>query len=164
MTALPRWRGWLILVATLLLFSACSTGGPSHGITGAAATTGPVTVTTNLSTYTTGDAIGATVTNNSKSDFYTQNGKSGCTIIQLEKFDAASGKWTRLDGCNGASPTQTLAIGENTSIPYTLAPTSSTDLNAWQPGTYRVSVAYTTQADGATSPQEAHSAAFTVTG
>lgn len=164
MTALLRWRGWLILAATLLLFSACSTGRPSHPITGVTATTGPVTVTTNLSSYTSGDAIGATVTNNSKSDFYTQNGKSGCTIIQLEKFDTASGKWTRLDGCNGASPTQTLAIAESSSVPYTLAPTSTADGNAWQPGTYRVSVVYTTQADGATSPQEAHSAAFTVTG
>ncbi|MGH2503036.1 MAG: hypothetical protein ACRDID_11025 [Ktedonobacterales bacterium] len=164
MTALLRWRGWLILIATLLLFSACSTGRPSHPITGATATTGSVTVTTNLSTYTAGDAIGATVTNNSKSDFYTQNGKSGCTIIQLEKFDTASGKWTHLDGCNGASPTQILAIAESSSVPYTLAPTSSADLNAWQPGTYRVSVAYSTQADGATSPQEAHSAAFTVSG
>jgi hypothetical protein len=164
MTALPRWRGWLILVATLLLVSACSTGRHVHAITGATATAGPVTVTTNLATYTTGDAIGATVTNSSKSDFYAQTGKSGCVIIQLEKFDAASGNWTRLDGCNGASPTTTLVIAEGTSSPFTLAPSSSADLNAWQPGTYRISVTYTTQADGVTDPQVAHSAAFKVTG
>ena len=164
MTALPRWRGWLILVATLLLVSACSTGGSAHAVTGATATTGPVTVSTNLSTYSTGDAIGAIVTNTSKSDYYTQSGKSGCVIIQLEKFDAASGQWDHLDGCNGASPKQTLVIAESTSSPFTLAPTSSADLNAWQPGTYRISVTYTTQADGLTNLQEAHSAAFKVTG
>ena len=164
MTARLRWRGWLLLIATALLVSACSSAGPSHPISGATATMGAVTVTTNASTFTANDAIGATVTNNSKSDFYTQNGKSGCTIVQLERYSAATGQWTRLDGCNSAAPTQTLVIGESTSVPFTLAPTSSADLNAWQPGTYRITVSYTTQSDGVSGLQVAHSAAFTVTG
>lgn len=164
MTAPLRWRGWLILAATLLLFSACATTSASHPITGAVATTGPVTVTTNLSAYTTSDAIGATVTNNSKTAYFTQNGKSACTVVQLERFDATTGKWGRVDGCGNAQPTQTLTIAESTSVPYTLAPTSPSDVNAWQAGTYRIAVAYSTQADGITNPQEAHSAAFTVKG
>jgi hypothetical protein len=164
MAAPLRWRGWLILAAALVLFSACSTAGASHPISGSTATTGPVTVTTNLSTYTTGDAIGATVTNSSKSGYYTQDGKSACTVVQLERYDSKTGAWTHMDSCNNAQPTQTLSIAESTSVPYTLAPTSASDVNSWESGTYRVSVAYTTQPDGITSPQEAHSAAFTVTG
>jgi len=162
MTAPLRWRGWLFLAAALFLFSACSTATVSHPITGVTATTGPVTVTTNLPHYTTGDAIGAIVTNNSKSQYYTQNGKSACTTVQLEVYDASSGTWKRVAPCNGGQPTQTLLIAESSSVPYTLAPTSQSDPNAWQPGTYRVSVTYSSQPDGITNPQEAHSAAFTV--
>jgi hypothetical protein len=157
-----HWRGCLLLTAALVLFSACATASASRPITGATATTGPVTVTTNLSTYTTSDAIGATVTNTSKSDYYTQDGKSGCTVVQLEQYNTKTGAWTRLDACNGSQATQALVIGESSSVPYTLAPTSASDLNSWQPGTYRVSVIYSAQADGATNPQEAHSAAFRI--
>ncbi|HZC07733.1 MAG TPA: hypothetical protein VE338_19000 [Ktedonobacterales bacterium] len=162
MTAPLRWRGWLILVAALVLFSACSSATVSHPITGVTATTGPVTVTTNLSHYTIGDAIGVTVTNNSKSQYYTQDGKSACSIAQLERYDATTGAWKPMDSCNGGKATQTLLIAESASVPYTLAPSSSSDVNAWQSGTYRVSVTYSTQPDGITNPQEAHSAAFTV--
>ena len=161
-----HWRGLLMLTVALLLlslFSACASATSTYPITGAAATTGPVTVTTNLSTYTSGEPIGATITNSSKSDYYTQNGKSGCTIVQLEQFNAKKGLWSPVDTCNGSQATQTLVIGASTSAPYTLAPSSSSDPNAWQPGTYRVSVTYTTQGDGITNPQEAHSAAFTIT-
>ncbi len=158
-----RWRGLLMLTVALVLFSACASTTTTRPVVGAAATTGPITVTTNLSTYTSGEPIGATVTNSSKSDYYTQNGKSGCTIVQLEQYNAKTSVWTPLDTCNGSQATQTLAISEGTSVPYTLAPASTADPNAWQTGTYRVSVLYTTQADGVTSPQEAHSAAFTIT-
>lgn len=159
-----HWRGLLILAAALVLFSACASASSTHPITGVTATTGPVTVTTNQATYTVGDPIGAVVTNNSKTDYYTQDGKSACTVVQLEQYDAKNGAWVRVDTCNASQATQTLLIAESSSVPYTLAPTSGADLNAWQPGTYRVSVTYTTQADGITSPQEAHSAAFTVKG
>lgn len=162
MTAPLRWRGWLILAAVLFLFSACSSAGASHPITGTTATTGPVTVTTNLPHYTTGDAIGAIVTNNSKTQYYTQNGKSACTVVALERYDATSGAWKRVDACNGGQPTQTLLLADSSSVPYTLAPTSESDVNAWQPGTYRISVTYSTQPDGISDPQEAHSAAFVV--
>ena len=159
-----RWRGVSILAAALILFSACSSGASSHPITGATATTGPIVVTTNLASYTTGDAVGAIVTNSSKSNFYAQDGKSACTIVQLEKYDATSGEWKHVDLCNGSQATQVLMLAENSSVPYTLAPTSTSDVNAWDAGTYRVAVVYSTAADGATGVQEAHSAAFTING
>ena len=164
MAARLRWRGWLLLIATTLLVSACSSACPSHPISGATATAGAVTVTTNASTYSINDAIGVIVTNNSKSDFYTQKGKSGCAIVQLEQYSATTGQWTRLDGCNGAAPTQTLVISAGSSVPFTLAPTSSADQNAWQPGTYRLSISYTTQSDGISGSEVAHSASFKVKG
>ncbi len=158
-----HWRGLLIVAAALTLLSACAVGGASHPIAGATATTGPVTVTTNLPTYTTGDAVGATVTNSSTTDFYAQDGQSACTIVQVEQYNGKTGAWTPVDACHNGQTTQILVVAQGTAVPYTLAPTSASDVNAWQPGTYRISITYSTQADGVTSPQVAHSAAFKVT-
>lgn len=164
MTAAQRWRGWLILVAALCLFSACSTGTKTHPIAGASATTGPVTVTTQFTSYTSVDAVGVTVANTSTTDFYATDGKSGCTLVQVELYDPAKGVWKNVDGCGVNQPAQVFAIAHGASTPYSFAPTSPADVNSWQPGTYRVSVTYSAQPDGISNPQEAHSAAFTVKG
>ena len=158
-----RWRGLSALATALLFFSACSSATTSHAVAGATATTGPITLTTNRTSYTSGDAVGVTVRNSSKSSFYTQDGKSSCTIVQLQRFDSVSGVWKAVDPCNGAQAARALLIAENSSVPFTLAPTSVSDINTWEPGTYRVVVLYTTKPDGVSATQEAHSAVFTIT-
>lgn len=160
----PRLRGLLILAVALVLFSGCAATSSAHTTAGTTATTGPVTVTTNLPSYTTGDAIGVTVTNTSKTDFYTQDGKSACTVVQLERYDSQKATWTHVDLCNNGQAIQVFTIAESSSVPYTLAPNSPGDTNAWQSGTYRVAVTYSSQADGVSNPQEAHSAAFNIKG
>jgi hypothetical protein len=160
----PRWYGALILVAALALLAACGGGSSSRAIRGATATTGPVTITTNLATYTTGDAVGVTVTNASKSDYYAKDGASACTIVQLERYNTGSGAWDKVDTCNGSQQVQVYVIAKGSAVPYTLAPTSASDVNSWEAGTYRIAVSYSTNADGATQAVEAHSAAFTITG
>lgn len=164
MVVRPRWYGALILVAALALLAACGGGTTSHPISGVTATTGPVTITTNLATYTTGDAVGVTVTNASKSNYYAKDGKSGCTIVQVQRYNASTGVWDSVDPCMGSQQTQVYLIAKGSAVPYTLAPTSSSDVNSWDTGTFRISVSYSTNADGVTQAQEAHSAAFTITG
>lgn len=159
----PRWYGALILVAALALLAACGNGMTSRQISGATATTGPITITTNLATYTTGDAVGATVSNTSTSDYFAKDGNSGCTIIQLQKYDASTGAWAKADLCVGSQQVQVFVIAKGSAVPYTLAPTSPSNVNSWDPGTYRISVSYSTQSDGVTKLVEAHSAAFTIT-
>jgi hypothetical protein len=164
MVVRPRWYGALILVAALALLAACGVGPTSHSISGVTATTGPVTITTNLATYTTGDAVGVTVTNASKSDYFAKDGNSGCTIVQAQRYNSGTGAWDPVDTCMGSQQIQVYVIAKGASVPYTLAPTSSSDVNSWDTGTYRISVSYSTNADGVTQAQEAHSAAFTITG
>lgn len=159
-----RWYGALILVAALALLAACGGGTTSHAISGVTATTGPVTITTNLATYTTGDAVGVTVTNASKTDFYAKDGASSCTIVQLQRYNSGTGNWENVDPCIGSQQIQVYLVAKGAATPYTLAPTSSSDVNSWDTGTYRISVTYSTNADGVTQAQEAHSAAFTITG
>lgn len=161
-----RWRGnrWLascIWLACLAL-SACAGGSASNTATGTAATSGPVTVSTNLSAYTVSDAIGVTVSNTSASDYFTVSGKSACVSIQLQRYDAAKHAWVSVDECPSRGTAQVFAIAKNSQQPFTLAPTSSADASAWQPGLYRITVTYSAQSDGVTSAQEARSAAFTI--
>ncbi|MDE3230675.1 MAG: hypothetical protein KGO05_12420 [Chloroflexota bacterium] len=160
----PRWYGALILVAALALLAACGGGSSSRAVNGAAATAGPVTITTNFATYTTGDAVGVTVMNASKADYYAKDGASACTIVQLERYNTGSGVWDKVDACNGSQQVQVYVIAQGSAVPYTLAPTSPSDVNSWEAGTYRIAVSYSTASDGATQVEEAHSAAFTIKG
>lgn len=157
-----RWQGWLIVVTALLLFTGCASSSGQSTVEGLKATSGPVVITTDLTTYTTGQAIGVMVTNGSATNYYAHDGKSGCSVVQLERYDSGTRKWTSMDPCVGVDTVQTLAIAPSTTVPYTLAPNSPADMNAWQAGQYRVSVTYSNAADGATNAQVAHSAAFTI--
>lgn len=157
-----RWQGWLVLVTALVLFSGCASSSGKTTVEGTKATTGPVVVTTDLATYPAGQAIGVIVTNASSTNYYARDGKSGCSLVQLERYDSGSRKWIAMDPCVGVQTVQTLTIAPSTAVPYTLAPNSPADPNSWQTGQYRVSVQYSTAADGTASAQEAHSAAFTI--
>lgn len=157
-----RWQGWLVLVTALLLFSGCASSSGKTTIEGTKATTGPVIVTTDMATYPSGQAIGVIVTNGSSTNYYSHDGKSGCSVVQLERYDSGARKWIAMDPCVAVQSVQTLMIASSTVVPYTLAPNSPTDANSWQTGQYRVSVQYSTATDGSTNAQEAHSAAFTI--
>lgn len=158
-----RWREWLALGAALAVFSGCGSGATTtHPVPGATATTGAVVVSTDLKQYTTASVIGAIVTNSSKTDYLTQDGKSGCSIVVLQKFNTTTGVWDNVDPCRGGPAPRVLTVAQGSTIPYTLTPNSPSDMNAWQAGTYRVEVTYTTNADGVTGSTEAHSAAFSV--
>lgn len=162
----PRRGNWLraslVQLAALLVLTACAGGPTSAAIPGSTATKGPITVTTNLTTYSVNDAIGVTVSNTSSTDYFTESGKSACVIIQLERYNPASSKWTATDQCVEKSAAQTLAIAQGTKEQFTLAPTSSADPNAWLTGLYRVSVIYSAKDDGVTDPQLANCAAFRI--
>lgn len=149
----------LICISAL---AACGSGTVSKPTIVTTATTGPVTVTTNLRAYSVNDAIGVTVINTSTTDYYTVNGKSACVIIQLERYNTTKGVWEPVDSCPSQGTTQTFAIAKNSQQQFTLAPVSSADANAWEAGLYRVSVTYSANSDGATSPQQAHCAAFNI--
>lgn len=162
-----RWQGfrwlascaWLVCVVAL---SACASGSGSAPVSGTAATTGPVTVTTDLKAYGANDAIGVTVSNTSSSDYYSVSGKSGCVIIQLERFDTAKGAWVPVDPCDSHAAGQVLVIAKSSQQPFTLAPQSASDPNAWAPGQYRVTVMYSANSDGVTSAKRASCAAFNI--
>lgn len=161
-----RWSGLLSCVVGLLVLAGmtgCATGGSHNsGPRDVGATTGPVVVATNLSAYSISDAIGVTITNNASADYYATSGKSACAIIQLERYNTLKAAWEPVDACASPGQNQTFAIAKNSQQQFTLAPNSSADPNAWQPGLYRVTVMYSSNPDGSTDAQQARCAAFNV--
>lgn len=162
-----RGRGsWLLAsllgVACVTMLTACLGGTPSKPPTGTAATKGPVTVATNLSTYSVNEAIGVIVSNSDSTDYYAVSGKSECVTIQLERYSTTKKVWEPVDVCPTPGTTQAYAIAKNSQQQFTLVPTSSADINAWDAGLYRVTVTYSPKSDGITDARQAHSAAFSI--
>jgi hypothetical protein len=140
--------------------SACS-GGASGAAPLPTATTGTIQIAVSRSQFAAHDPVGATLTNTSDSTFYAMNGRSACTFFQLQEFNSSKHAWVNVVGCAGVNPTP-LEISPRLTEPFTLAPTSSTDPNSWDPGTYRIVLAYGTSASGSDASTLAFSSGFTI--
>lgn len=95
-------------------------------------------------------------------DVYALDGRSGCAIIQLQRYDASKRQWNSVVGCAQATSSRPDRITAGAAIPFTLAPTSSADPNKWDRGLYRVAVTYSANTDATTDGQIAFSAGFTI--
>ena len=157
-----RFSSLVALAAILALGSlaACS-GSSGAGKPLPTATAGGIQIVVSQAQFTSSDPVGVTITNTSNHTYYALSGRSGCTFLQLQELDATKNSWVSVVGCQAANPTA-LAITPQLSEPFTLAPTSLGDANAWDPGTYRVALLYSVSSDGSSSPLLAFSAAFTI--
>jgi hypothetical protein len=126
------------------------------------ATSGALRLTTDHGAYTLTTPIGVTVTNTGGTDLYALDGRSGCAIVQLQRFDTSTSNWVSVVGCSQATSPRADRIAAGVSIPFTLAPTSSADPNKWDRGVYRVAVAFSANADATTDGRLAFSAGFTI--
>jgi len=163
-TRAPQRRVALVcgLLATVALMSACNSAIPTTGVM-PTATTGAIQLTTDLSSYSVSQAIGVTVTNASaKTVYYTLSGRANCSVIQLDQYVGGKTPWVAVDACTSINPPQVLAIPSSFTEPFSLAPTSSSNTNAWEPGEYRVEMSYSTKQDGVTQAIVAYSAGFTI--
>jgi len=154
-----RWMAGFSLVA-LILLAGCQAN--SKSVAAAKATTGPVQIVIDHSAYGVSDPIGVIVTNTSKDLYYTIDGKSACTILELQQYDSAKKQWPMVSGCTIAEPVNALQVPAGITEPFSLAPGSPSSENSWQTGTYRVAVVYSANADGKTDPQTAYSATFAI--
>lgn len=162
-----RWAGTRLLASLIgvicaTALAACVGGTVSNSAAGTAPTTGPITLSTNLKTYTISDAVGVSVVNATTTDYFAVSGKSACVIIQLERYNSTKGVWERVDPCPSQNEAQAYLIAKGSQQQFTLAPMSSADSNAWATGLYRVTLTYSSNSDGLTNPQQAHSAAFDI--
>lgn len=159
-----RWHAlaaaWAL--TAVLALAGCGQTSTVSAATIPTATTSTLTVTTNRTSYASADPIGVTVANRTSTTYYAVDGHTGCTILQLQRFDATTKTWQNVNNCGDASAAQTQVIATGTAEPFTLAPGATTSANDWNPGIYRVGVQVSAQSDGS-KPLFAYSAGFRVT-
>jgi hypothetical protein len=158
--------GWLALKASSALLALMLTGCAAAALSplgpAPTATSDALRLTTDHTAYALTTPIGVTVTNAGSSDLYALDGRSACAVVQLQRYDSSGRKWISIVGCPQATSPRVNRIAAGVNIPFTLAPTSSSDPNKWDRGVYRVAAAYSANSDATTDGQIAFSAGFTV--
>ena len=115
------------------------------------ATAGDIKILVSQTQFNVSDPVGVTVTNTSNQTFYAVNGRPAAPSCSCKSRIPAKNSWVSVSGCPAASPTP-LAITPQLSEPFTLARTSPSNENAWDPGTYRVALLYSASSNGSSLP------------
>jgi hypothetical protein len=148
-------------LALLVILAGCQSDS-TNANPAQAASGGPVRITLDHSAYGVNDPLGITVSNTGDRVFYAVDGKSACTFMQLQKYDSGKKQWATIDACTIAYSPHPLQMPAGIAEPFSLAPGSPSDQNAWETGTYRVAVVYSENADGTTGAQTAYSPEFAI--
>ena len=156
---LPLVLGGIVLLS---LLAGCKLR-DSSAIVQPTATKIAVEITLQNTRYGVSEPLGVLVKNTGSADVYALNGQAACTILQLQFYDTQKSGWVRIDLCRDSAQPQALVVHAGMSEPFTLAPGSSADPNAWATGSYRIALSYSAKPDGTSAPQVAYSQGFTIT-
>ncbi|GCE07261.1 hypothetical protein [Dictyobacter aurantiacus] len=128
---------------------------------------GGLQVAVNQASYSRTDAISITISNGLGQTIYLTTPRTSCTLAQLQML--VNGNWTPVGRCVNISATPTRQLVASGTMNQTIQPQNAFgvlhSVSSWQPGTYRVSVTYTTTYDPDTvgGGQQATSPTFTIT-
>jgi hypothetical protein len=127
---------------------------------------GEVSVTLDAGDYRVGAVIHVTVANGTDRAVYTEDFKTSCSIVTLQRRDGSG--WTDITGCRLGRPTVTVATGPGLGRAVDLDPTGfhlggTTGGPAFGAGSYRVTFTYRLDPTlGTPDPLAAHSPRFTI--
>lgn len=145
--------------------SAQPPGQPSSG-TPVPVTAGKVDVRLSKTSYRIGEAVQATVGNGSDKPIHTEDFKTDCSIVTLQRLD--SGTWKDIEGCVLGRPTATITIGTGLGQTVTINPNSvhlrdGGNRIGFAEGTYRVKFSHRLDHDtSGKEPLVVYSPEFTV--
>ncbi len=162
--SLIRTTGLMLIGAGVLVgMSACAPSTQRPEIPLPTGTAQSVIITTDRPSYRSSEPIGVTIQNSSAAGYYAFDNHSVCTIIQLQ--ERLHGAWQDVLPCVNGPPPRVLQIAPHASFPLTLAPGNALgDVNAWQPGVYRIALTYGTKADASDASTQSYSAGFQIGG
>jgi hypothetical protein len=145
-------------------FAACASTSVHIATVLPTATHVSVALSTDFTDYHAGQAIGVTVSNAAPVAYFAIDTHSACTIVTLQEL--VRGQWVSVMPCLTGQPPHVLVIASRSSVPYALAPgNASGNPNAWDPGTYRIALAYGARSDGLDANSHlVYSAGFFVSG
>ena len=130
----------------LLLFALCGCGGNTNPGT---STSGPVSISSNRTTYASTDSIEASVTNHMQTSIFAYDTRASCTIFGLQV--QANGTWrdAQVARCALGRHAMRVEIPANKTYTATIkAGFQSISQAAFPPGTYRLVLTYFTSATG----------------
>ncbi len=140
-------------ITMLILFALCScgstfinNGGNSDSGT---STGGPVSISTNRTTYAPTDSIEVSITNHMQMSIFAYDTRASCTILGLQV--QANGVWqdTQVARCSLGRPAMRVEIAANKTYTATIKAGSQGVTQADFPaGTYRLVLTYSTSATG----------------
>lgn len=155
-------RLFVLLLPLLVLFAGCASGSSFPAAAIPTPSGGDLRLSTDHPTYDVHSPVGVVLLNLGQSDYYATDGRSACTLVQLQQYDPGRRTWLAADGCTPSQQPRPLAIPAGMREPFTLAPGSASDADAWQPGLYRVALTYSANSDGVSGAQSAYSAGFII--
>ncbi len=160
-----RWLAVVALGVVVLAGAVACASDNANTVTLPAATGGDIKLTVDRPSYTPSMPVGVTMTNVSKKSYYALDGRTACTFLQLEQYVQARKAWAAVNLCTlGAQPTGRL-LPPGANEPFTFAPgNAQADANRWQSGLYRVSLTYSSTADGSGPVTVVYSAGFVISG
>lgn len=121
-----------------------------------------VEITLQNTRYEVSEPLGILIKNTGSTDVYALDGQAACTILQLQQYVLQTKSWVKIDRCLDTVQPHVLVLHPGMSEPFTLAPGSASDPNAWEPGVYRIAITFSKQSDGASAAQVAYSQGFTI--
>jgi hypothetical protein len=158
----PRRAILAACLASVLLFAGCAFESPIPASAIPTASGSALRLRTDSTNYGVNSPVGVTVVNAGQTSYYSIDGRSACTFLQVQRYDSDQQQWLSVDGCTPSGQPRVLLIAPGAREPFTLAPASASDANSWQSGLYRIALTYSTNSDGATSAQTAYSAGFVI--
>lgn len=150
------------VVFVLGLLAGCKAG--DSAVAQPTATNTAVQITLVNTRHGVSDPVGVMVKNTGSANLYAIDGHAACTILQLQQYSSSKKTWSMSDTCKDKEAPHVLLIRAGMSEPFTLAPTSLSDPNSWESGSYRVALSFSTTSDGKTGAQTAYSQGFTISG
>lgn len=153
----------VLLSLAVAILAGCGTTVHVKAVPLPTATHTPITVSVDRTTYNIAQAIGVTVKNTGTTTVYATDTSFACTIVLLQRFDTKTHTWKTLNSCGPGHSTSAYSLPSGIAEPFTLPPQSRAKPSAWQTGTYRVGVRYSTSSDGMSHPTYAYSAGFSIT-
>jgi hypothetical protein len=164
MVPLPARRlllGIFLGVALVTGATACGTASHHQPTILPTASASQVTLTSDFTLYRASQPIGVTIQNTGSATYYAVDGRSECTILQLQLQVRSS--WQNVMPCSTGQPVQVLQVAPHSSVPFTLAPgDSSDDRNLWIPGIYRVVLQLASTSNASAATQQVYSAGFQI--
>lgn len=163
-------RFWFTLLSSSLLLTLAACGNASGtNTTLGTQTSGPVSISTDHSTYEPTDSIQVTVLNTLAKPIYALDTQASCSILGLEI--QVSGKWqtSTVAKCLLGRPAQVIALDPQKAYTTTIQAASPPVVKdaVFPPGTYRLVLNYSTSASAGSlmsNPTTIFSATFSVAG